>query len=117
VGGGGQTLSPDTAAHWLNRALCYVQQEKWDLVLADCVRALALDAQSVRGHYYRGLAHLKLGSHTDAVASLKTGTHRHTRYACTHTHTHRHTDTARVHIHSTWRTYVHTHTHTHTAYV
>lgn len=40
----------------LNRALCNRKLEKWPAVEADCLRVLALDSESIKGHYYVGLA-------------------------------------------------------------
>ena len=68
-----QALAPEATVHWLNRALCYLKQEKWDLVLGDCARALALDPSAVRALYYQGCALTKLARYTEAIASLKSG--------------------------------------------
>ena len=68
-----QALAPEATVHWLNRALCYLKQEKWDLVLGDCTRALALDPAAVRALYYQGCALTKLARYTEAIASLKSG--------------------------------------------
>lgn len=50
------TCAATTTVLLLNRALCNRKLHKWDAVEADCQRVLALDSESIKGHYYLGLA-------------------------------------------------------------
>ena len=40
--------------YYSNRALCYVNQEKWPQVLQDARQALEKDPNLVKGHFYLG---------------------------------------------------------------
>ena len=52
------TLAPDTAALYVNRALCYKKlgggEAAWERIDADARRAVELDARSLKGNYLRG---------------------------------------------------------------
>jgi tetratricopeptide (TPR) repeat protein len=54
----------------LNLAACHAKSEAWAKVVADCDRALAIDATSVKALFRRGQAHLRLGDSDRAGADL-----------------------------------------------
>ena len=42
--------------YFTNRALCYLKKSQWDLVIRDCKRALDLDPNLVKAHFFMGQA-------------------------------------------------------------
>ena len=42
--------------YFTNRALCYLKKCQWDLVIKDCKRALDLDPNLVKAHFFMGQA-------------------------------------------------------------
>lgn len=62
---------PSSATYFSNRALCYVKLRQWELACQDCRRALELDANSVKGHFFLGNALLELENYEEAVKYLQ----------------------------------------------
>lgn len=48
--------NPRVAAYFTNRALCYVRLERWGDAAEDSRKAIELDKDSVKGHYYLGMS-------------------------------------------------------------
>ncbi|XP_021581053.1 E3 ubiquitin-protein ligase CHIP isoform X2 [Ictidomys tridecemlineatus] len=46
------TRNPLVAVYYTNRALCYLKMQQPEQALADCRRALELDGQSVKAHFF-----------------------------------------------------------------
>jgi STIP1 family protein 1 len=65
--------NPDNALYYRNRALGALKSEKWDQVLADSEKALELEPNSVKAHYYLGRALTQLGRGAEAVDVLTKG--------------------------------------------
>ncbi|KAH8940186.1 hypothetical protein BDL97_15G075500 [Sphagnum fallax] len=65
------TLCPKVPVYWTNRALCHRKRNAWDLVEADCRKALELDNSSTKAHYMLGLALLQGKQYSDAIAELE----------------------------------------------
>nr|XP_046270390.1 E3 ubiquitin-protein ligase CHIP-like [Scatophagus argus]XP_046270391.1 E3 ubiquitin-protein ligase CHIP-like [Scatophagus argus] len=63
--------SPSVPAYFTNRALCYVKLQQHDKALADCRRALELDGQSVKAHFFIGQCHLETENYDEAIGSLQ----------------------------------------------
>ena len=56
-----------------NRALCYLKLKQWELAAQDCKRALEMDSNVVKGHFFYGQAVLELNYYDDAIKSLTRG--------------------------------------------
>ncbi|CDR95905.1 tetratricopeptide repeat (TPR)-/ U-box domain-containing protein, putative [Babesia bigemina] len=61
---------PDNFEYYTNRALCYKKQGKWQNVANDVRKALNIDADSVKAHYYLGQALLHLGEPEEGLKKL-----------------------------------------------
>lgn len=47
--------------------------QQHDKALADCKRALELDSQSVKAHFFLGQCHLELENYDEAIGNLQKG--------------------------------------------
>ena len=56
-----------------NRALCHLKLKEWDLAASDCRRALDLDPNLVKGHFFLGQSLVEQNFYDDAIASLQRG--------------------------------------------
>ncbi|KAM3373841.1 E3 ubiquitin-protein ligase CHIP isoform X1 [Capsicum galapagoense] len=65
------TLSPNVPIYWTNRALCHRRRNDWRRVEEDCRKAIQLDHNSVKGHYYLGLALLQKQQYAEGVRELE----------------------------------------------
>ncbi|XP_010524657.1 PREDICTED: E3 ubiquitin-protein ligase CHIP isoform X2 [Tarenaya hassleriana] len=52
-------LCPNVSAYWTNRARCHQMRNDWTKVEKDCLNAIKVDNNSVKGHYMLGLALLQ----------------------------------------------------------
>lgn len=68
-----QNRNPLVAVYYTNRALCYLKMQQHDKALADCKRALELDGQSVKAHFFLGQCQMELESYDEAIANLQRG--------------------------------------------
>lgn len=68
---GSQTRNPLVAVYYTNRALCYLKMQQPEQALADCRRALELDGQSVKAHFFLGQCQLEMESYDEAIANLQ----------------------------------------------
>jgi len=57
--------------YFTNRALCYLKKSQWDLVIKDCKRALDLDSNLVKAHFFMGQALQELDAMDECVACLQ----------------------------------------------
>jgi len=57
--------------YFTNRALCYLKKSQWDLVIKDCKRALDLDPNLVKAHFFMGQALQELDAMDECVACLQ----------------------------------------------
>ncbi|XP_059290023.1 E3 ubiquitin-protein ligase CHIP-like [Lycium ferocissimum] len=64
------TLSPNVPIYWTNRALCHRKRDDWKRVEEDCRKAIQLDHNSVKAHYYLGLALLQKEQYAEGVREL-----------------------------------------------
>lgn len=62
---------PSIGAYLTNRALCSLKLQQWSSVIDDCRRALDLDPQSVKAHFYMGQAMCEQGQFDEALVHLK----------------------------------------------
>lgn len=65
------TLCPNVPIYWTNRALCHRRRNDWRRVEEDCRRAIQLDHNSVKAHYYLGLALLQKEAFGEGVRELE----------------------------------------------
>ncbi|KAL0617190.1 E3 ubiquitin-protein ligase CHIP [Plecturocebus cupreus] len=66
-----ETRNPLVAVYYTNRALCYLKMQQHEQALADCRRALELDGQSVKAHFFLGQCQLEMESYDEAIANLQ----------------------------------------------
>lgn len=62
--------SPNTATYFTNRALCYLKLRNWELASQDCQRALELDRNLVKGHFFLGQALVEMALYDEAITHL-----------------------------------------------
>ena len=68
-----QTKNPTIPTFFTNRALCHLKLKKWTQAVSDCRRAIELDTNLVKAHFFLGQALLEQESYDEALASLKRG--------------------------------------------
>lgn len=71
-----QNRNPLVAVYYTNRALCYLKMQQHDKALADCKRALELDGQSVKAHFFLGQCQMEMENYDEAIANLQRGERR-----------------------------------------
>lgn len=55
----------------LNRALCYRKKKQWNKVKDDCLKALDIDRESIKGNYMLGLSLIAERNYLEAVRRLQ----------------------------------------------
>ena len=68
-----QIKNPTVPTYFTNRALCHLKLKKWAQAINDCRRAIELDANLVKAHFFLGQALLEQENYDEALASLKRG--------------------------------------------
>ena len=68
-------LDPQQAVFRTNRAMCYLKKEAWEKVASDCKAALALEPNSIKGHYLLGNALVEQASYEEGVHHLQQALH------------------------------------------
>lgn len=68
-----QIKNPDVAHYFTNRALCNLKLLKWEQASTDCRRALDMDPNLVKGHFFLGQALLETESYDEAIKHLQRG--------------------------------------------
>lgn len=63
--------NPDVAHYFTNRALCYLKLIRWENACTDCRRALDIDPNIVKGHFFLGQALFEMGSLDEAIKHLQ----------------------------------------------
>lgn len=63
--------NPIIPTYFTNRALCYLKKSQWELVIKDCKRALDMDSNLVKAHFFMGQALQELDSMDECVACLQ----------------------------------------------
>ncbi|CAI8029937.1 STIP1 homology and U box-containing protein 1 [Geodia barretti] len=61
---------PNVATNFTNRALCYIKLNQWNLAVEDCQKAIQLDQNLIKAHFFFGLALTELESFDDAIMEL-----------------------------------------------
>lgn len=68
-----QIKNPTNPTYFTNRALCYLKTKRWDLSCQDCRRALDMDQNLVKGHFFLGQALIELEYYDEAIKHLQRG--------------------------------------------
>ncbi|XP_018333225.1 E3 ubiquitin-protein ligase CHIP [Agrilus planipennis] len=63
--------NPDVAQYFTNRALCHLKLLRWDQACTDCRRALDMDNNLVKGHFFLGQALVEMEIYDEAVKHLQ----------------------------------------------
>lgn len=59
--------------YFTNRALCQLKLSRWELVCTDCRRALDMDPELIKGHFFLGQALLETEAYDEAIKHLQRG--------------------------------------------
>lgn len=68
-----QIKNPTNATYFTNRALCYLKLKRWEQSCQDCRRALDMDQNMVKGHFFLGQSLLELDYYDEAIKHLQRG--------------------------------------------
>lgn len=68
-----QIKNPSNATYFTNRALCYLKLKRWEQSCQDCRRALDMDQNLVKGHFFLGQSLLELEYYDEAIKHLQRG--------------------------------------------
>lgn len=63
--------NPEVAIFFSNRALCYLRLQQWFLAIQDCRRALELDPNIIKAHFFLGQALSETANYDDALKHLQ----------------------------------------------
>lgn len=63
------------ATYFTNRALCHLKMKRWEATCQDCRRALDIDNNQVKGHFFLGQALVELDCYDEAIKHLHRGEH------------------------------------------
>lgn len=70
-----QIKNPSVCTYFTNRALCHLKMKRWDSTCQDCRRALDIDSNQVKGHFFLGQALVELECYDEAIKHLHRGKH------------------------------------------
>lgn len=62
---------PEVASYYSNRALCHLKLQQWTQTTQDCRRALEIDSNSIKAHFFLGQALAELGNYDDSLKHLQ----------------------------------------------
>lgn len=68
-----QVRNPSVPTFFTNRALSYLRLQRWDLACQDCRRALDMDPNLIKGHFFLGQALIELEQYDEAIKHLLRG--------------------------------------------
>ncbi|CAG2066947.1 unnamed protein product, partial [Timema podura] len=63
--------NPTMPTYFTNRALCHLKMKRWEPSCLDCRRALDMDANLVKGHFFLGQALLEMDNYDEAIKHLQ----------------------------------------------
>ncbi|XP_021920703.1 E3 ubiquitin-protein ligase CHIP [Zootermopsis nevadensis] len=63
--------NPNIPTYFTNRALCYLKLKRWEASCQDCRRALDMDPNLVKGHFFLGQALLEMDNYDEAIKYLQ----------------------------------------------
>lgn len=68
-----QIKNPHNPTYFTNRALCYIKMKKFEAACQDCRRALDMDQNLIKGHFFLGLSLHELHMFDEAIKHLQRG--------------------------------------------
>lgn len=68
-----QIKNPTKATYFTNRALCHLKLKRWEQSCQDCRRALDMDSDLIKGHFFLGQSLLELEYYDEAIKHLQRG--------------------------------------------
>lgn len=63
--------NPEVAIFHSNRALCHLKLQQWTQAIQDCRRAIEIESNSLKGHFFLGQALAETGFFDDALKHLQ----------------------------------------------
>lgn len=63
--------NPNNPTYFTNRALCYIKLKRYDASSQDCRRALDMDNNLIKGHFFLGISLLELECYDEAIKHLQ----------------------------------------------
>jgi len=63
--------NPTKATYFTNRALCHLKLKRWEQSCQDCRRALDMDQNLIKGHFFLGQSLLELEYYDEAIKHLQ----------------------------------------------
>lgn len=68
-----QIKNPSNATYFTNRALCHIKLKRYEQACEDCRRALDMDQNLIKGHFFLGLSLMELENYDEAIKHLQRG--------------------------------------------
>lgn len=68
-----QIKNPTNATYFTNRALCNLKLKRWELCCQDCRRALDIDGNLLKGHFFLGQGLMEIDNYDEAIKHLQRG--------------------------------------------
>lgn len=62
--------NPSVSTYFTNRALCHLKMKRWEATCQDCRRALDIDNNQVKGHFFLGQALVEQEYYDEAIKHL-----------------------------------------------
>lgn len=66
-----QIKNPENPTFFTNRALCHLKLKRWEQACVDCRRALEMDQNLVKGHFFLGQSLMELNAYDEAIKHLQ----------------------------------------------
>ncbi|XP_014098041.1 E3 ubiquitin-protein ligase CHIP isoform X2 [Bactrocera oleae] len=63
--------NPNNATYFTNRSLCYLKLKRWELSCHDCRRALDLDSNFLKAHFFLGQCLIEMELYDEAIKHLQ----------------------------------------------
>ncbi|XP_067622245.1 E3 ubiquitin-protein ligase CHIP isoform X2 [Eurosta solidaginis] len=63
--------NPNNATYFTNRALCHLKLKRWDISCQDCRRALDIDTNMLKAHFFLGQGLLEMEMYDEAINHLQ----------------------------------------------
>lgn len=68
-----QIKNPTNGTYFTNRALCHIKMKRWENACQDCRKALEMDQNLIKGHFFLGLSLMELDYYDEAIKHLQRG--------------------------------------------
>ncbi|XP_063697381.1 E3 ubiquitin-protein ligase CHIP [Culicoides brevitarsis] len=63
--------NPTNGTYFTNRALCHIKMKRWESACQDCRKALEMDQNLIKGHFFLGLSLMELEYYDEAIKHLQ----------------------------------------------